>query len=98
MSLALHQLVYQRRYSASIFLLLLLILSFSIPVSAQSDTQMFVIGEITNIPGGGISTVTVTPTAPPATPTPASAVPVPTFTTNGQVGSRQLSFRASLAE
>lgn len=98
MSLALHQLFYQRRYSTAIFLLLLLILSFSIPVSAQSAARMFVVGEITNIPGGGVSTVTATPTAPPATPTPVSTTPAPTFTTNGQVGFRQLSFRASLAE
>lgn len=67
------------------------------PTLAQ-DTKKFVIGEISNIPNGGVrnpSAVTPTPAAPPtATP----AVAAPALTTNGQVGSRQLSFRASMAD
>jgi putative tryptophan/tyrosine transport system substrate-binding protein len=77
--------------------LLMLVLGIASPAVAQ-DTKQFVVGEISNIPGGGVtspSAVTPTPVAPPtATPT----APVRTFTTNGQVGSRQLSFRASMAE
>lgn len=80
-----------------IYSLIVLMLGIASPASAQADTRTFVIGEISNIPGGGVSNpVQATPTAAPPTATP--AVPAPSFTTNGQVGSRQLSFRASMAE
>jgi putative ABC transport system substrate-binding protein len=67
-------------------------------VSAQDEPEMFIVGEISNIPGGGVTNpAAATPTAV-ATATPTPTVAAPTFTTNGQVGSRQLSFRASLEE
>ncbi len=76
--------------------LLVLVLSMAIPAIAQDNTT-FVVGEISNIPGGGVTNASAeTPT--PAPPTATPEVPIPSFTTNGQVGSRQLSFRAAMAE
>ncbi|MEO8606431.1 MAG: ABC transporter substrate-binding protein [Chloroflexota bacterium] len=78
--------------------LLILVLGIASPAMAQDNTKKFVIGEISNVPGGGVTNPTAaTPTAV-APPTATPAVPVPSATTNGQVGSRQLSFRASMAD
>jgi putative ABC transport system substrate-binding protein len=77
----------------------LLILMFGVvsPTLAQ-DTKKFVIGEISNIPSGAITNPNAATPTPVALPTATPAVPIPSITTNGKVGSRQLSFRASMAD
>lgn len=86
------------KYVAPMLALVVLMLGVSNVSLAQAD-EVFVIGEISNIPGGGVTNPPdpAAPTPTPA-PTPDPSIPVPSFTTNGEVGSRQLAFRAAMAE
>lgn len=84
-----------RQSMMTMLCVLLVMMGISGPAAAQAD-RTFVIGEISNIPSM-LPVPGATPTVPP-TPTTTPAVQAPSFTTNGQVGSRQISFRESLAE
>jgi len=85
-----------RQSILTLFCVLFMAISVAGPAAAQSD-RTFVIGEISSIPGGGVPSSGI-PTSPVSTPTSAPATLTPSATPSAPVASRQLSFRASLAE